>query len=90
MTFRPSPARWFELVTTKAHVASALGVLALTGAVELESREHADRKALLPDLDEFLKAYRKVARNYEGHWPAPRGVAKAAIPARCSKTTGDA
>ena len=35
MTFRPLPAHWFELVTTKAHVASALGALALTGAVEL-------------------------------------------------------
>ena len=38
MTFRPQPARWFELVTTKAHLAAALGALALTGAVELELR----------------------------------------------------
>ena len=80
MTFRPSPARWFELVTTKAHVASALGALALTGAVELESRERSDRKALLPDLDELLKAYRNLSRNYEGHWPAPRGLAKSGDP----------
>ena len=80
MTFRPSPARWFELVTSKAHVASALGALALTGAVELESRAEADRTALLPDLDELLKAYRNMARNYEGHWPAPRGLAKSGDP----------
>ena len=74
MTFRPPPARWFELVTTKAHLAAALGALALTGAVELESRIHLDRDAILPDLDELLKAYRNVARSYEGHWPSPRGV----------------
>src|SRR5208282_3281592 len=80
MTFRPLPAHWFELVTTKAHVASALGALALTGAVELESRADLGRAALLPDLDELLKAYRGVARSYEGHWPAPRAVARSGDP----------
>ena len=80
MTFRPLPALWFELVTTKAHVASALGALALTGAVELESRADLGRAALLPDLDELLKAYRGVARSYEGHWPAPRAVARSGDP----------
>ena len=74
MTFRPQPARWFELVTTKTHLAAALGALALTGAVELESRRDLDHEALLPDLDKLLKAYRSVARSYEGHWPAPRAV----------------
>lgn len=74
MTFRPQPARWFELVTTKAHLAAALGALALTGAVELESRVHLDRDAILPDLEELLNAYRTVARSYEGHWPSPRAV----------------
>ncbi len=80
MTFRPLPAHWFELVTTKAHVASALGALALTGAVELESRADLGRAALLPDLDELLKAYRGVSRSYEGHWPAPRAVARSGDP----------
>ena len=74
MTFRPQPARWFELVTTKPHLAAALGALALTGAVELESRVELHREALLPDLAELLKAYRSVARSYEGHWPAPRAI----------------
>ncbi len=74
MTFRPQPARWFELVTTKAHLAGALGTLALTGTVELESKAHLDRDPLLPDLNELLKAYRSVARSYEGHWPSPRAI----------------
>ena len=74
MTFRPQPARWFELVTTKPHLAAALGALALTGAVELESGAELHREALLPDLAELLKAYRSVARSYEGHWPAPRAI----------------
>ncbi len=80
MTFRPLPARWFELVTTKAHVASALGALALTGAVELESRAELDREALLPDLDELLKAYRGVARGYEHYWPTPKALAPSGDP----------
>ena len=74
MTFRPQPARWFELVTTKPHLAAALGALALTQAVELESRVELHREALLPDLAELLKAYRSVARSYEGYWPAPRAI----------------
>ncbi|HKN30832.1 MAG TPA: hypothetical protein VJY34_24355 [Roseiarcus sp.] len=74
MTFRPQPARWFELVTTKPHLAAALGALALTGAVELESQAELHREALLPDLDELLKAYSSVARSYEGLWPAPRAI----------------
>ena len=38
MSVRPVPARWFELVTTSAHVAPALDALARTGAIELEAR----------------------------------------------------
>jgi V/A-type H+/Na+-transporting ATPase subunit I len=76
MTFRPVPARWFELVTTKAHVAAALGALALTGAVELQSGTDLDRNVLLPDLDVLLRAYRSVARNYQAYWPEPRAVAR--------------
>ena len=74
MTFRPHPARWFELVTTKAHLAAALGALALTGAVEIESRVHVDRDAVLPDLDELLKTYRSVARSYWAYWPSPKAI----------------
>ena len=80
MTFRPLPARWFELVTTKEHVAAALGALALTGAVELESRCDRDRSAFLPDLDKLLRAYRSVARSCQAYWPAPRAVAHGDAP----------
>ncbi len=80
MMFRPQQARWFELVTTKAHLAAALGALALTGAVELESRVRVDRDAVLPGLDELLKAYRSVARSYEAHWPQPRAIAPSGDP----------
>ena len=82
MTLRPRPTRWFELVTTRAHVADALHTLAETGAVELERRPDLQDGALAPDFDDLLATYRDLARRYGGHWPEPKVVGRPGDPRR--------
>lgn len=73
MSLRPTPARWFELVTVHKELARVMECLSRTGAVELEARSSADR-LLFPDVEEALKAQRDVARRYHTYWPAPAAV----------------
>lgn len=75
MSFRPASARWFELVTTNAHVVEALEALALTGAVELEAPAETQRGLRLPDFDDLLTPYRDTARTHGGYWPEPQAGA---------------
>ncbi len=75
MTIRPVPARWFEILTIGADAARALEGLAQTGAVELEVEAGAERRLLLPDTDDLLKAFREMARTHGGHWPAAAPLA---------------
>lgn len=75
MTIRPVPARWFEILTIGADAASALEGLASTGAVELEVEAGADRRLLMPDTDDLLKAFHEMARTHGGHWPVAAPLA---------------
>jgi len=69
MSVRPVPARWFELVTTSAHVAPALDALARTGAIELEARRDDTAPLLLPDITDLLRKFHDTARRYGDYWP---------------------
>ena len=70
MNLRPSPARWFELLTTRAELTRALECLAHTGAVELQTRsEPAGRWN--GRLAEGLAQYQKLRETYGPYWPAP-------------------
>jgi V/A-type H+-transporting ATPase subunit I len=73
MSLRPTPARWFELVTVHKELARVMECLSRTGAVELEARSSADR-LLFPGVEEALKAQRELARRYHTYWPAPAAV----------------
>jgi V/A-type H+-transporting ATPase subunit I len=73
MSLRPTPARWFELVTVHKELARVMECLSRTGAVELEARSRADR-LLFPEVEEALKAQRELARRYHTYWPAPAAV----------------
>lgn len=75
MTLRPVPARWFEILTIGADAAIALEGLASTGAVELEVEAGADRRLLLPDTGELLKAFHELARTHGSHWPVAAPLA---------------
>jgi len=75
MTLRPVPARWFEILTIGTDAARALEGLASTAAVELEVEAGAERRLLLPDTDDLLKAFRDMARTHGGHWPAAAPLA---------------
>ena len=70
MTFRPTAARWFELVTVHRDLARTMERLSRTGAVQLEARSGRGERLTLAGLDEELEAYRDLARRYRPYWPA--------------------
>ena len=78
MKLRPSPARWFELLTDRENLGRVLSCLADTGAVQLEAYSSVDATAALPDYARVLEDYRQLARRYRAYWPSVRVDAAAA------------
>lgn len=76
MTLRPVAAHWFELLTTPGQLARAVECLSRTGAVELETRSGLERRIVVPDVSEQLKAHDELARRYQPYWPGAIQIAK--------------
>lgn len=70
--WRPLPCRWFELVTTRDHLAPVLHALARSGAVELQTLAHEGRALATEGTAELLARYRDLARDWRAHWPPPQ------------------
>jgi V/A-type H+/Na+-transporting ATPase subunit I len=71
MPLRPASARWFEVLTAREQLESALRALAATGAVELQAHGTASAAHLLPQLNAALDQYQRLAAVYRPYWPAP-------------------
>ncbi len=71
MSLRPVPARWFELLTSKKDLAKTVEVLAGTGSVELETHSDEVARINLPDLQDQLEEFNRLARRYDSYWPEP-------------------
>jgi V/A-type H+-transporting ATPase subunit I len=69
MTLRPVPARWFELLTSKEELAKAVEVLAETQSVELETHSDEVSRINLPDLQDQLEEFNRMAHRYHTYWP---------------------
>ena len=69
MSLRPVAARWFELLTTRDDLATAVETLARTGSVELESHSETDTRLNMPDLRDRMEEYNRLANRYQGFWP---------------------
>jgi V/A-type H+-transporting ATPase subunit I len=69
MSLRPVPARWFELLTSKEELAKTVEVLAGTGSVELETHSDEVARINLPDLQDQLEEFNRLARRYDTYWP---------------------
>jgi V/A-type H+-transporting ATPase subunit I len=69
MSLRPARARWFELLTTREHLALAIEALAATGSVELETRGSTHSAFSLQNLQEKMEEYNRLARRYQPYWP---------------------
>jgi len=90
MSLKPHRARWFEVLTTHEALATVLGCLAQTGAVELEARRAVAAQLSLPDYRAALADYARLAARFSAYWPAPErrigleeGTALAARAAAC-------
>jgi V/A-type H+-transporting ATPase subunit I len=71
MGLRPSAARWFEVLTPREQLTSALSCLASTGAVELQTHSQAEAVVVLPGLEAGLAEYEELEQRYAVHWPDP-------------------
>ncbi|MBK7586311.1 MAG: hypothetical protein IPI67_39760 [Myxococcales bacterium] len=69
MGLRPSPARWFEVLTPSDELARTVEALAATGVVQLE----AEADLALPKREprQELDAFHTLLRRYSEHWPRP-------------------
>ena len=70
MSLRPASARWFELLTARDSLTISVEALARTGSVELESHSETHARINLPDLQERMAEYNRLARRYHTYWPA--------------------
>jgi V/A-type H+-transporting ATPase subunit I len=70
MSLRPASARWFELLTARDSLTITVEALARTGSVELETHSETHARINLPDLQERMAEYNRLARRYHTYWPA--------------------
>ena len=64
MSLRPASARWFELLTARDSLTITVEALARTGSVELETHSETHARINLPDLQERMAEYNRLARRY--------------------------
>ncbi len=69
MIFRPSHARWFEVLTTAEDLTLTLETLASTGCIELETHSETHPEVSLQNLQERMQTYNLLARRYQPYWP---------------------
>jgi V/A-type H+-transporting ATPase subunit I len=69
MSLRPAPARWFELLAAREDVASALELLARTGAVELDIKTDETSSISLYDMRVLVEQFALLERRYHAYWP---------------------
>lgn len=67
---RPQPTRWFELLTARDDLTVAVEALARSSCVELEIRSEEVMRLRLPDLEERLETYHRLAERYHPYWPS--------------------
>jgi V/A-type H+-transporting ATPase subunit I len=65
---RPVPARWFEVLCPRADSTRVVGLLARTGAVEIEVRAAPANRLRLQELDQGLARYRALLPVYGRYW----------------------
>ena len=69
MSMRPVSARWFEMLTTRDDLTTALETLASTGSIELETQSGTDSRFNMPDLQQRMEEYNSLSRRYHAYWP---------------------
>jgi len=72
MSLRPAPARWFESLTTREHLALVIETLAATGSIELEIHSSTHREFNLQNLQQRMAEFNRLARRYQPYWPQTR------------------
>jgi V/A-type H+-transporting ATPase subunit I len=71
LLLRSVNAVWFEMLIARNDLASAVGCLASSGDVELESQSHGSIANLVPSLRSAVDEYERLAQHYASYWPNP-------------------
>jgi V/A-type H+-transporting ATPase subunit I len=66
---RPVRTRWFEMLVARDALAPAVGVLATSGRVQLETRSDVEAPLCLPQLEPLMEEYQRLVRRYHPYWP---------------------
>ncbi len=78
MGVKPVATRWFEVLTSREHLAGAMEALAGTQAVELQAHEVRGAAHLtLGELQTRLEDFAELAQRYQPYWPAPAHAPRA-------------
>ncbi|MGD2073659.1 MAG: V-type ATPase 116kDa subunit family protein [Gammaproteobacteria bacterium] len=85
---RPRATRWLEMLVAREDLTAAVGVLAGTGRVELETRGDEQGPLYLPRLRAYLDEYHRLERCYRPYWPKTefRAAIRSASPKQVLET----
>ncbi len=71
LLLRPINAVWFEMLIARIDLASALGCIAGSRDIELESQSDGSVAGLMPRLRAALDEQARLAQRYASYWPIP-------------------
>jgi V/A-type H+/Na+-transporting ATPase subunit I len=71
LLLRPINAVWFEMLIARVDLASALGCIAGSRDIELESQSYGSVAGLMLRLRAALDEHGRLAQRYASYWPIP-------------------
>lgn len=69
VALRPKPMRWFEVYVPRHETVRALGVLARTGKVELDTNPKVNPSLEIGEIREALREFAGIEARYRAYWP---------------------
>lgn len=69
MALRPKAMRWFEVYVPRYETVRALGVLARTGKVELDTNPKVNASLEIGEINNALQEFARIASRYRAYWP---------------------
>ncbi len=69
MALRPKQMHWFEIYVPRHETVRALGVLARTGKVELDTHPKVNTSLEIGEIRDALQEFAQIASRYRAYWP---------------------
>jgi len=69
VALRPKPMHWFEVYVPRHETVRALGVLARTGKVELDTHPKVNASLEIGEIRDALAEFAQIESRYRAYWP---------------------